>query len=324
MPLPDHGPPLPPKPRRSDKSKSKPSRRRVRSEQPSAAGPPTTNAELIAAGSRRLDVIDQMDISGIVGASMFHHDSPYDACSPYKNRSGAAAPMRAFAADDPASGSSAAPARLGPAPDSAPSLRNPPHLSMDVEDSAGYFSTPLAEMWGQSSEPWQEFSATQEQQHPRRAGYGAYRESLTDYPDMETILRGGTRVSEADAPPAEPAPAEPAPEMPQSSMKRSKSLAQRLRRLRVGPEEAAGGAERPAYSAQGATRSMSTDYMRPSYGDAAGAAPRDSRAARMSERTPASAMLMSEPAEAQPAAGPAQPGLSRSKTFFGRLRSLRK
>lgn len=310
----------------------------MRAAQPSAAAPPTTPAESIAAGSRRLDVIDQMDISGIVGASMFHHDSPYDACSPYKNRSAAAAPMRAFAADDPASGSSAAPARLGRAPDSVPSLRNSPQPSTDVEDSAGYFSTPLAEMWGQSSEPWQEFSTTQEQQRSRRAGYGADHDSLADYPDMETILRSGTRVSDADVPPAEPEPALPPPEKPPSTVKRSKSLAQRLRRLRVTPEEAASGAERPTYSAQGATRSVSADYMRPtrerraeraSYVDAAGAAaPGDSRAARMSERTPASAMLMNEPADTQPAATPAGagagPGLSRSKTLIGRLRSLRR
>lgn len=46
--------------------------------------------------SGRMDVIDQMDLSGIHGSSMFHHDSPYDACSPHANRSSRRAPVKAF------------------------------------------------------------------------------------------------------------------------------------------------------------------------------------------------------------------------------------
>lgn len=44
----------------------------------------------------RMDIIDQMDLSGIHGSSMFHHDSPYDACSPHANRSSKKAPVKAF------------------------------------------------------------------------------------------------------------------------------------------------------------------------------------------------------------------------------------
>ena len=48
-----------------------------------------------SAKTTRMDVIDRLDLSGINGASMFHHDSPYDACAPHMNR-GKRAPVRAF------------------------------------------------------------------------------------------------------------------------------------------------------------------------------------------------------------------------------------
>lgn len=44
----------------------------------------------------RMDIIDQLDISGIHGTTMFHHDSPYDACTPHANRSSKKAPVKAF------------------------------------------------------------------------------------------------------------------------------------------------------------------------------------------------------------------------------------
>lgn len=43
----------------------------------------------------RMDIIDRMDLSGL-GASLFHHDSPYDACSPHSNRNSRRAPVNAF------------------------------------------------------------------------------------------------------------------------------------------------------------------------------------------------------------------------------------
>ncbi|PWY99600.1 hypothetical protein BCV70DRAFT_226930 [Testicularia cyperi] len=48
-----------------------------------------------AAKTSRMDIIDRLDLSGINGASMFHHDSPYDACAPHMNK-GKRAPVRAF------------------------------------------------------------------------------------------------------------------------------------------------------------------------------------------------------------------------------------
>ncbi|KAL0937370.1 mucin-1 [Colletotrichum truncatum] len=50
--------------------------------------------------SRRYDIIDQLDATAIYGTSMFHHDGPFDAANPHRNRKGSRrAPMQAFAKD---------------------------------------------------------------------------------------------------------------------------------------------------------------------------------------------------------------------------------
>ncbi|RAL66029.1 hypothetical protein DID88_005690 [Monilinia fructigena] len=47
-----------------------------------------------------LDVIDQLDATSIFGIGAFHHDGPFDACLPGRNRTGSRrAPMQAFAKD---------------------------------------------------------------------------------------------------------------------------------------------------------------------------------------------------------------------------------
>ncbi|KAJ5768205.1 hypothetical protein N7533_000788 [Penicillium manginii] len=46
---------------------------------------------------RRLDIIDKLDVTSIYGTGMFHHDGPFDACNPHRNRKGSrVAPMQAF------------------------------------------------------------------------------------------------------------------------------------------------------------------------------------------------------------------------------------
>ncbi|KAI0874537.1 Pal1 cell morphology protein-domain-containing protein [Hypoxylon argillaceum] len=49
---------------------------------------------------KKLDVIDQLDATSIYGTGLFHHDGPFDACNPHRNRKGSRrAPMQAFAKD---------------------------------------------------------------------------------------------------------------------------------------------------------------------------------------------------------------------------------
>lgn len=50
--------------------------------------------------NRRIDLIDSLDVTSIHGIGMFHHDGPFDACNPHRNRKGSErAPMQAFAKD---------------------------------------------------------------------------------------------------------------------------------------------------------------------------------------------------------------------------------
>ncbi|EXJ92495.1 hypothetical protein A1O3_01047 [Capronia epimyces CBS 606.96] len=48
----------------------------------------------------KLDVIDKLDVTSIYGTGLFHHDGPFDACNPHRNRKGAKqAPIQAFPKD---------------------------------------------------------------------------------------------------------------------------------------------------------------------------------------------------------------------------------
>ncbi|KAL8806850.1 MAG: hypothetical protein Q9182_001110 [Xanthomendoza sp. 2 TL-2023] len=50
--------------------------------------------------NQSLDIIDSLDVTSIYGTGLFHHDGPFDACNPHRNRKGAkVAPMQAFAKD---------------------------------------------------------------------------------------------------------------------------------------------------------------------------------------------------------------------------------
>ncbi|KAK5110073.1 hypothetical protein LTR62_006318 [Meristemomyces frigidus] len=48
--------------------------------------------------SQGLDIIDKLDVTGIYGQGLFHHDGPFDACNPHRNAKGGRrpAPMQAF------------------------------------------------------------------------------------------------------------------------------------------------------------------------------------------------------------------------------------
>jgi hypothetical protein len=50
--------------------------------------------------SKNLDTIDKLDVTGFFGGG-FHHDGPFDACTPHRNKNVKAAPVMAFPADGP-------------------------------------------------------------------------------------------------------------------------------------------------------------------------------------------------------------------------------
>lgn len=50
--------------------------------------------------SKNLDTIDKLDVSAFYGGR-FHHDGPFDACTPHRNKNEKNAPVMAFPADGP-------------------------------------------------------------------------------------------------------------------------------------------------------------------------------------------------------------------------------
>lgn len=49
---------------------------------------------------KNLDTIDKLDVTGFFGGG-FHHDGPFDACTPHRNKNQKSAPVMAFPADGP-------------------------------------------------------------------------------------------------------------------------------------------------------------------------------------------------------------------------------
>lgn len=67
-------------------------RHRERESSSSKDKPPKSN--------KRMDIIDQLDATSIFGTGLFHHDGPFDALNPHRNRQGSRrAPMQAFPKD---------------------------------------------------------------------------------------------------------------------------------------------------------------------------------------------------------------------------------
>ncbi|KAK7059026.1 hypothetical protein VNI00_001650 [Paramarasmius palmivorus] len=131
---------------------SAPSPRRSQSQDSAPKPPPKSSKKK---GSQHADVIDRLDYSG-VGGPMFHHDGPFDACAPSRNRHRNKAPMAAWSQDpnqvvDLHSGDSPYPAPNAAAYNGfSESYYEPPKKKVDV----------LAEAWGiHEPEPFEEFSA---------------------------------------------------------------------------------------------------------------------------------------------------------------------
>ncbi|ODV78509.1 Pal1-domain-containing protein [Suhomyces tanzawaensis NRRL Y-17324] len=50
--------------------------------------------------AKNLDTIDKLDVTGFFGGG-FHHDGPFDACTPHRNKNVKSAPVKAFPPDGP-------------------------------------------------------------------------------------------------------------------------------------------------------------------------------------------------------------------------------
>lgn len=201
---------------------------------------------------------------------MFHHDSPYDACSPQFNRGKRTAPVRAFDRSvDPLTQALLESHQQceGGIPDAEEHSREQLHELSEMsanQDSAGINgyvdpNTAEGELMGAGAEPWQEFHNTSPYQRKATASSSSQPQ---EFGDMETILKGGRRradntISRNDT---SELPTESDDIMAVSQkegtadMRRSKSLLGRFRRLKVDPEEVARLEGMPHASLSGASR----------------------------------------------------------------------
>ncbi|KAH7913016.1 hypothetical protein BJ138DRAFT_1171582 [Hygrophoropsis aurantiaca] len=104
-------------------------------------------------GSMHADVIDRLDFTGV--GPMFHHDGPFDACAPSRNRHRTKAPMLAWGSSAPGEEAALHNESPYPTPDVykdtfSPTYEAPNRKNVDA----------IAEAWGiHEPEPYEEFFA---------------------------------------------------------------------------------------------------------------------------------------------------------------------
>ncbi|KAL5641471.1 hypothetical protein ACGC1H_001824 [Rhizoctonia solani] len=156
--------------------------------------------------STHVDVIDKLDYSGI-GAATFHHDGPFDACAPSRNKNKTKAPMFAFddvplqQAEDVSNKTLSPRAQatimaMRQSPGSSPyaialntevanSYGQPPSPTYASKKKPAPKKSALAEAWGIAEpEPFEEFSAG------RQSGY----EGSPMNGSLSSINNAGTRT----------------------------------------------------------------------------------------------------------------------------------
>ncbi|KAI0837948.1 Pal1-domain-containing protein [Hypoxylon sp. FL0890] len=168
---------------------------------------------------RKLDIIDQLDATSIYGTGLFHHDGPFDACNPHRNRKGSRrAPMQAFAKDS-ANNSIGGAGPLNQRPDHAQFMGQEPH-----EASAMFGATNKERSGGSKSE------ATFFD--PKQA---------SEFVDGEETLGLGSSTFLEGTPAARSAiqrnQAETAQEILEQGLGRKKSVVQRFKSIKRAPRE---------------------------------------------------------------------------------------
>lgn len=273
---------VPPVPRRSVSQDS--SANNVDKTKPSSKSKPTSKK-----GSSHADVIDRMDFSGVgpscVSSShshpflllilsgspgnftVFHHDGPFDACAPSRNRHRTKAPMFAWSGTSEADRDAFSAAR-----EISGTAQNSPYPSTSVYvpyEAPKKKRDAIAEAWGiHEPEPFEDFSAgggtstrgadngtvlsprgvyngSSRRAKDARDAREKYKEYLDEAPPPTSHRRQQRRpnipppqpifVSETDAadlnPPSPTQPASPGGSAP----KRTKSLMHRIRKMRDAP-----------------------------------------------------------------------------------------
>ncbi|KAK1996385.1 Pal1 cell morphology protein [Colletotrichum falcatum] len=168
--------------------------------------------------SRRLDIIDQLDATSIYGTGLFHHDGPFDAANPHRNRKGSRrAPMHAFAKDS-------LNMSLG---GSGPLNKRPDHATF-LGNNDGDASADYATAAGRNGERKNDPALFD----PRSRGSIVYGEESLGL-GASTFLEGTPAARAA----IQRTQAEQAQQSAAEGLGRSKSIAQRIRGIKREPRE---------------------------------------------------------------------------------------
>ncbi|ETW87419.1 hypothetical protein HETIRDRAFT_407073 [Heterobasidion irregulare TC 32-1] len=228
--------------------------------------PPAASADKSKANARtrtakkpsvHADVIDRLDFSGV--GPMFHHDGPFDACAPSRNRTRTKAPMYAWTGINPEDEQVAAQyrdKRSGPAAVASTTYNSPypQRNAYNAIPTSPYYPEPpkkevdaIAEAWGiHEPEPYEEFFAgggNREGEAPATYGRSARRSKETR--ESEELRRGNKRsalpppqpifVADGALPENDAYPSSPPLSAVSPGIKRNKSLMQRIRKMRDSP-----------------------------------------------------------------------------------------
>ncbi|TFK30328.1 hypothetical protein FA15DRAFT_650951 [Coprinopsis marcescibilis] len=193
-------------------------------------------------GSQHADVIDRLDFTGV--GPMFHHDGPFDACAPSRNKHKTKAPMNAWTTKPEELSQQLQQGNGG----AYPSAYAYQAFSNDYPEPPKKKVDAIAEAWGiHEPEPFEDFSAgggtgRVEGDTPASSIYNG-KDRQRPKEDREGRARGVVRrpgvpppqpifVPEADAvEQASGSPTSGSPGLP----KRSKSLMHRIRKMRDAP-----------------------------------------------------------------------------------------
>ncbi|KAI1343618.1 Pal1-domain-containing protein [Xylariaceae sp. FL0016] len=169
---------------------------------------------------RKLDIIDQLDATSIYGTGLFHHDGPFDACNPHRNRKGSRrAPMQAFAKDS-ANNSLGGAGPINKRPDHKQFMGQEPH-----EATSMYAGENL-----------------NRSERPQKEEMGLYDpKQRTDYEHGEETQGLGTSTFLEGAPASKTAISRNQSEQAESAMEnglgRKKSVVQRFRSIKRAPRQ---------------------------------------------------------------------------------------
>ncbi|KAI1099304.1 Pal1-domain-containing protein [Jackrogersella minutella] len=188
---------------------------------------------------RKLDIIDQLDATGIYGTGLFHHDGPFDACNPHRNRKGSRrAPMQAFAKDS-ANNSIGGSGPLVQRPDHAQFMGREPH------EASTMFGTVAKEKSSNKSEAtlFDPKQGSEMVDGEETLGLGS-----------STFLEGTPAARSA----IQRTQAETAQEYMEQGLGRKKSVVQRFRSIKRAPRE---------YNESGRVTSPGSNYYTPKTSD---------------------------------------------------------